>query len=281
MKQRFSFQTSFSEFRQQLMIRLLPVLSPFFLRSTVSFLPCVQNLRPGTNLPWERFDKSFSGIVKLNSNGSDNIVGAQDLSELFDLYQPPSHPNSVVLEPPAKTGEAKPRSLVHKDGDWHRSVHIWVIEKGNKNILLQRRSPGKDTFPNRLDVSCAGHVTSGDDIDETAIRELEEELGMTTVSLEKIKDSRAFTFAATIEGETPSHGQFICKEFQEVFVLKQDYELDAKSFAPLLEEEVSGFEVATVADVLCRLEQEDEKLVPRTKAYVQALHAAIFDQGKK
>ena len=42
---------------------------------------------------------------------------------------------------------------------------------------MQRRSPFKDTHPNQLDVSCAGHVNAGDDVLESTMRELEEELG--------------------------------------------------------------------------------------------------------
>ena len=36
-----------------------------------------------------------------------------------------------------KTGKTKLRSEVHRDGDWHKAVHIWIINnKGD--ILLQR-----------------------------------------------------------------------------------------------------------------------------------------------
>jgi 8-oxo-dGTP pyrophosphatase MutT (NUDIX family) len=44
--------------------------------------------------------------------------------------------------------------------------------------LLQRRSPEKDSFPNQLDTSSAGHVTAGDEPEAAALRELGEELGI-------------------------------------------------------------------------------------------------------
>jgi len=68
-----------------------------------------------------------------------------------------------------KTGKTKLRSEVHRDGDWHKAVHIWIInEQGD--ILLQRRSPNKDSDPNKLDISCAGHLTTGDDSITGALR---------------------------------------------------------------------------------------------------------------
>jgi isopentenyldiphosphate isomerase len=45
-------------------------------------------------------------------------------------------------------------------------------------VFLHQRSLAKDTFPGLWNSSCAGHVAAGDDYDETAVRELEEELGL-------------------------------------------------------------------------------------------------------
>ena len=75
------------------------------------------------------------------------------------------------------TGEKKLRSEVHRDGDWHKAVHIWIInDKGE--ILLQRRCATKDSNPNMLDISCAGHLSSGDKSLDGALRELKEELNI-------------------------------------------------------------------------------------------------------
>lgn len=75
---------------------------------------------------------------------------------------------------------SKPRDEVHRDGDWHKVFHCWVIyrnEAGQDFIILQKRAPDKDTFPNMLDISAAGHYAAGETIHE-AMRELEEELGL-------------------------------------------------------------------------------------------------------
>lgn len=87
----------------------------------------------------------------------------------------------ILNEDGKKTGEVKERSLVHKDGDLHGTVHIWLLRKNNKgtfDLLLQKRSKDKDSFPGCYDISSAGHVVSGDDFKESAFRELYEELGI-------------------------------------------------------------------------------------------------------
>lgn len=101
---------------------------------------------------------------------------------------------------------------MHVEGDWHRSVQVWIVEADTNQsekvrVLLQRRSPYKDTHPNLLDVSCAGHVNAGDDILDTTMREMNEELGGNGMiqgmySLEDIERSKAFTITSVIEGET-------------------------------------------------------------------------------
>lgn len=80
------------------------------------------------------------------------------------------------------TGHVKERSMVHCDGNLHRTVHIWIIRKkpdGGLDVLLQKRSRNKDAYPGCYDVSSAGHVQAGDDFACSAIRELKEELGIT------------------------------------------------------------------------------------------------------
>ncbi|MFO7271849.1 MAG: NUDIX domain-containing protein [Sphaerobacter thermophilus] len=90
--------------------------------------------------------------------------------ELFDVLTAEGVP----------TGMVKPRAAVHRDGDWHRSFHCWVVWRGPDGcvqVLFQRRSPTKDTVPNHLDVAVGGHYRSGETLTEV-VREAEEELGL-------------------------------------------------------------------------------------------------------
>jgi isopentenyl-diphosphate delta-isomerase type 1 len=69
------------------------------------------------------------------------------------------------------------RHEVHRQRLLHRAVHILLFNTRGE-VYLQRRSPGKDTFPNRWTTSCSGHVDAGEDYDIAAQRELAEELGL-------------------------------------------------------------------------------------------------------
>ncbi len=60
----------------------------------------------------------------------------------------------------------------------HRSVQVMIFDSAGR-VLLQRRSQAKDLFPGYYCASASGHVASGEDYPETAIREVEEELGVT------------------------------------------------------------------------------------------------------
>ncbi|MDB6146583.1 MAG: Ribosomal small subunit methyltransferase, partial [Spartobacteria bacterium] len=77
-----------------------------------------------------------------------------------------------------------PRAKVHGDNLRHRAVHILIFNKKGE-VFLQKRSRSKDRHPLLWDSSAAGHVEAGEDYNETANRELREELGIET-QLEKL-----------------------------------------------------------------------------------------------
>lgn len=87
--------------------------------------------------------------------------------ELFDIYNEDNEPLGIV----------KPRSEVHRDGDWHRVVHIYVRNDAGQ-YLIHLRSPKKDLEANSWDTRFGGHIQAGHDYDETAVREIEEEIGL-------------------------------------------------------------------------------------------------------
>ncbi len=99
---------------------------------------------------------------------------AQDVhGEIFD----------VVDEQDQVIGSAT-RHEVHQKKMRHRAIHIFVFNKAG-DLFLQRRSRWKDVHPLRWDSSAAGHVNSGQEYNETAQRELIEELGI-SAPLERI-----------------------------------------------------------------------------------------------
>jgi len=71
-----------------------------------------------------------------------------------------------------------PRVEVHGNNLRHRAVHVFIFNRAGE-LFLQKRSRWKDRHALLWDSSAAGHVNAGEDYDETAVRELEEELGVT------------------------------------------------------------------------------------------------------
>jgi isopentenyl-diphosphate delta-isomerase type 1 len=71
----------------------------------------------------------------------------------------------------------KPRSEVHARGLLHRAIHVLVFNSRG-DVFLQKRSMKKDRQPGVWDSSCSGHVDSGEDYDQIAVRELQEEIGL-------------------------------------------------------------------------------------------------------
>lgn len=90
--------------------------------------------------------------------------------ELFDVVDQAGNP----------TGKTVSREEAHTKGIRHRTAHIWIIRRvnGKVEVLLQKRSANKDSFPGKYDTSSAGHIKAGDKPVESAIRELGEELGI-------------------------------------------------------------------------------------------------------
>jgi isopentenyldiphosphate isomerase len=70
------------------------------------------------------------------------------------------------------------RGDIHRLGLRHRAVHILVFN-GRGELFLQKRSMAKDISPGHWDTSAAGHVDFGESYDDCAVRELNEELGVT------------------------------------------------------------------------------------------------------
>ena len=66
------------------------------------------------------------------------------------------------------------------EGILHRTAHVWVVREvdGRTQVLLQKRSMDKDSYPGMYDTSSAGHIPAGAEPLESALRELGEELGI-------------------------------------------------------------------------------------------------------
>jgi isopentenyldiphosphate isomerase len=60
------------------------------------------------------------------------------------------------------------------------------VKDGQREVLLQQRASDKRTWPNRFDISAAGHIDLGEKPLDAAIRETVEEIGL-NISGDKLK----------------------------------------------------------------------------------------------
>lgn len=168
--------------------------------------------------------------------------------ELFDVLTAAGEP----------TGQVKPRALVHRDGDWHRAFHCWVVwqgEDGRAEVAMQRRGPSKDTWPDILDVAVGGHFRAGETIHDV-IRETDEELGL-DVRLDDLVP------VGTRRAEHAGAG-VVDREIEDVYVCVVPAGLAALRPAP---DEITAV-VAVAVDDLCRL-FDREPAVPARRALVR------------
>jgi isopentenyldiphosphate isomerase len=79
-----------------------------------------------------------------------------------------------------ETTDVLPRSEIHGNPALiHKVVHLIVTDKAGR-LLLQKRSMDRDVAPGRWDTSVGGHVNAGETVEEALLREMSEELGITT-----------------------------------------------------------------------------------------------------
>ncbi|MCI2048893.1 MAG: NUDIX domain-containing protein [Lachnospiraceae bacterium] len=175
------------------------------------------NLWPGDKIFFRLLDEDLPFFsLKLVYDGSGGLVRAAldgRSLELFDL---------VDEQTGDRTGLVQERGVVHREGDPHATVHIWVVrpqaaprEQGcGWDVLLQLRARDKDSHPGCYDTSSAGHIAAGGTVTASAQRELQEELGMVRTENELVYLGRHFRAS-----EGSFHGRlFRDREWANVFV---------------------------------------------------------------
>lgn len=156
------------------------------------------------------------------------------------------------------TGKICLKSEAHKKGYFHPTVHIWFYTE-NGQVLFQKRGINKETFPNYWDVSVAGHIIAGETVVEAALREVEEEIGLT------IKTSQLHKIDIWKSINIHPNGIKDC-EFQNVFLCKLEVTLDELKKQ---DEEVDGLCLLSLEKFkyFTKHRKEDFKLVPADYSY--------------
>lgn len=134
----------------------------------------------------------------------------------------------IVDEYGNPTGETAERDIAHRRGLFHRTSHLWVLRRRGDTLqlLLQKRSEDKDSFPGCFDISSAGHIPAGQDFVPSAIRELKEELGLCARPEELI-----YLGTRKIADDNVFHGApFHDRQISRVYAIFRDIEAENISF---------------------------------------------------
>ena len=137
---------------------------------------------------WNALVKSLN----INTNSRAEELSLLQWIALANFIAPPTSPETCstpnerfpVVDNDDRISSYASRAEVHGNNLRHRAVHIFIFNQAG-DVYLQYRSRWKDRHPLKWDSSAAGHVNAGEDYDETARRELKEELGV-EVPLERI-----------------------------------------------------------------------------------------------
>lgn len=127
------------------------------------------------------------------------------------------------------TGKTAMKSEAHRNGWFHQTVHIWFYT-ADGNILLQKRGGDKDIYPLLWDVSVAGHIGAGEEIEISALREVKEEIGLAIAKdqLEKIGVFKSIQKHRIDLIDCEFHHTYVCELKQSLENLKkQDSEVAA------------------------------------------------------
>ncbi len=169
------------------------------------------------------------------------------MEELLDYYD----------EKMNRMGQATKRA-VHEQDLWHKSVHVWIVNDRHE-VLLQLRAPQKKSFPNKWDISVAGHVSAGETPLQAAKREFQEELGIPW-TFGEIKESAVLT-CGTIEYGHTAH------EFLYLYFVKANLDVTKLNLPP---EEVSAVKYLPYAEFMKNFGQAND-FIPYPPHYVKAV----------
>ena len=172
----------------------------------------------------------------------------------------------IVTEQGKATGKKALKSVIHAQGLYHNTAHIWLYTSHGE-ILLAQRAATKVICPSLWDVSVAGHVDAGEFIVEAAIREVKEEIGLELHpnDLQKIGVFKCF--------QSYNNG-IKDNEFHHTYIVKLKVPLDALT---LQINEVDDVKLVNFDEFNTLLNNigQDNHFVPSNKAYYEIVLESI------
>lgn len=160
-----------------------------------------------------------------------------------------------------KTGHIVSYEEAHEKGIIHRAVHIWFLNS-KKQLLLQKRNSTRRAYPDHWDISASGHVSAGETSLGAAKKETQEELGF------NLPDS-SFEYLFTLkEHIILNEGTYIANEFQDVYIVRMDFDIETLS---LQKEEVEQVRWISLEEFNEWRKGGAEPLVPHEDEYTRLL----------
>lgn len=135
--------------------------------------------------------------------------------EILDIVNQQGQPIGLTID----------RETAHLEGVRHRTSHVWILRRREEQVevLLQKRSRDKDSFPGCFDISSAGHIPAGVDFIPSALRELKEELGLEAQPQELVYCGQRSFSTQNIFKDRP----FWNRQVSNVYILWRDVEPEA------------------------------------------------------
>ena len=161
----------------------------------------------------------------------------------------------VLDEHGNKTGIVRNKGLVYKNGDWHKTVHIWLINDKNE-LLIQKRSASKETFPNLWAISIAGHVQADEDSKEAALREIKEE-----IDIEISEEDLIYMFSIRRNQE---YNGGMLHVLDDVYLLRHNLDVQITN---IQEEELSNIRFINYKELERNLIEQNPSFVPYTQEH--------------
>lgn len=220
-----------------------------------------QFYRKSTNSLWfelnkNKYGKSIREYIKyLKTDGHCFEVSGLDKANLLNKEY-----LSELDRNGKHTGNILPRTEIHKSGTWHRSVHIWLLNS-KKELLFQKRSNHVELDAGLWDISCAGHVSAGSDSLSTAITELNEELGL-------LCKNEELEFITTIKKNKKYSADYIDNEFNDIYILRKDFEITDILFDDNYVEEIKFLPAEFLQDLV---DKPKSDYAEHTKEYKMVL----------